>query len=96
MLHLVFTHNQAQQVLKFIKESDAVVFLENSTLSLNKQGCFSDALGPWANQVKFYVLAPDIQLRGIGTQTLASHIDIIDYVEFVGLTQQHEVTKTWS
>jgi len=96
MLHLVFTHNQAQQVLAFIKESDAVVFLENSTLRLNNKALFSRALTPWVNQVKFYVLAPDIQLRGIDSQALSPHIDIIDYAELVALTQQHEVIKTWS
>lgn len=96
MLHLVFTHNQAQQVLEFIKESDAVVFLENSTLSLNKNGLFSKVLTPWVNQVIFYVLASDIQLRGIDSQELPPNINVIDYAEFVELTQQHKVTKTWS
>jgi len=96
MLHLVFTHNQTQQILEFIKEFDAVVFLENSTLSLNKQGHFSDTLTPWVNQVKFYVLTSDIQLRGISRHELSSNIDIIDYAKFVALTQQHVVIKTWS
>jgi len=92
----VFSRNQAKQVLEFIKAADAVIFLENSTLGLNKQGRYSDALSPWINLVKFYVLSPDIQLRGIAPEELSPNIDIIDYAKFVELTQQHEVTKTWS
>jgi len=96
MLHLVFSKNNAQQALNFVAEGDAILFMESSTLSLLNKSTFAKDLQKEEVKVKFYALASDLQLRGIANDELAEVIDIIDYPEFVALTLEHSVIKTWN
>jgi sulfur relay protein TusB/DsrH len=96
MLHLVSSKNNVQQLLKFVVEGDAVLFMENSTFGLLKKSAFVTALTECVDKVDFYTLLSDIQLRGIIEDELTDMVNIVDYSEFVALTIKYQVIKTWN
>lgn len=96
MLHLVSSNNHAQQALNFTTDGDAILFMESSTLSLLKESNFIKDLQQYAGKVSFYTLISDIQLRGIANDEISEIVKVIDYSEFVGLTIEHNVIKTWN
>ena len=96
MLHLVFSKNNAQQVLNFMAEGDAILFMESSALSLLSKSALSKDLKKEGAKVNFYTLVSDLQLRGIANDELSEVINVIDYPEFIALTLEHHVIKTWN
>ncbi|MDC9728484.1 MAG: sulfurtransferase complex subunit TusB [Methyloprofundus sp.] len=96
MLYLVFSKNHAGQALEFVTDGDAVLYMDSSTLSLLNQSDFSERLRKMADNVSFYALSSDLQLRGIAETELSECISVIDYSRFVELTLEHSVIKTWN
>lgn len=96
MLHLVSSKNNAQQALGFMADSDAILFMESSTLHLLNSSVFIKDLRECAAKVKFYTLISDIQLRGIVCDEVSELINIVDYTGFVDLTVVHNTIKTWN
>ncbi|MGR9000426.1 MAG: sulfurtransferase complex subunit TusB [Gammaproteobacteria bacterium] len=96
MLHLIFQSPIDAAILERIDSGDDVVFLENSVLRILQEGCLSDTLSRLLNYNHLYVLADDIEVRGIGADELVNGIEVIDYSELVRLTVKNPVIQTWS
>jgi tRNA 2-thiouridine synthesizing protein B len=96
MLHLIFQSPIATAILERIAAGDDVVFLENAVLRLLHKGSFSDVLTQLLLQNRLYVLAEDLEVRGIGADELLSGIAVIDYAGLVGLTVSNPSILSWS
>jgi tRNA 2-thiouridine synthesizing protein B len=96
MLHLIFQSPIDDAILERIDSGDDVVFLENSVLRILQEGSLSDTLSRLLNYNHLYVLADDIEVRGIGADELVNGIEVIDYSELVRLTVKNPVIQTWS
>ena len=96
MLHLIFQSPIATAILERIAAGDDVVFLENAVLRLLHKGSFSDALAQLLLQNRLYVLAEDLEVRGISADELVNGITVIDYAGLVGLTVSNPSILSWS
>ena len=96
MLHLIFQSPIDIAILERIDSGDDVVFLESSVLRILQKGSLSDILMQLLKQNRLYVLADDIEVRGIGADELVSGIEVIDYSELVRLTVKNPVIQSWS
>ena len=96
MLHLIFQSPVDLAILERIDSGDDVVFLESSVLRILQKGSLSDILMQLLKHNRLYVLADDIEVRGIVADELVNGIEVIDYSELVGLTVQNPLIQSWS
>jgi tRNA 2-thiouridine synthesizing protein B len=45
--------------------------------------------------LKFYVLAPDMQARGLDESNIMDGVEIVDYAGFVDLATAHNTVQAW-
>ena len=95
MLHLIFQSPVNIAILERIDSGDDVVFLENAVLRILQKGSLSDTLSQLLKQNRLYVLADDIEVRGIAADELVNGIEVIDYSELVRLTVKNPVIQSW-
>jgi len=95
MLHLVFQSPIEIAILERIDSGDDVVFLENSVLRILQKGYLSGSLTQLLKQSRLYVLANDIEIRGIAANELVNGIEVIDYPELVSLTVKNPLIQSW-
>lgn len=97
MLHLVFQSNIDTSLIDRIGSRDDVVFLENAIFRLIKNSVLSDELQKVQKRsTNLYVLACDIETRGVLKSELSLGIKTIEYPELVKLTENNKVIRTWS
>jgi tRNA 2-thiouridine synthesizing protein B len=96
MLHLIFQSPIETAILERVDSGDDVVFLENSVLRILQNGGLSGILAELLKQTRFYVLAEEIEIRGITAEELVTGIEVIDYAELVRLTVKNAVIQSWS
>ena len=97
MLHLIFQSPFDSVLLQRIAGSDDVVFLENATFQLNKQGLLNTELQKiLKNGTHLYVLGIELETRGIQADELDSGIKVIDYSGLVELTEKNKLIRTWN
>ena len=95
MLHLIFQSPIDIAILERIDSGDDVVFLESSVLRILQKGSLSDILMQLLKQNRLYVLADDIEVRGIVSEELVNGIEVIDYSELVRMTVKNPVIQSW-
>ena len=96
MLHLIFQSPIELALLERIVSDDDVVFLENAVLRILEKGSLSDSLRQCLNQNQLYVLANDLDVRGILFSELVTGIEVIDYKDLVALTIKNPVIQSWT
>ena len=96
MLHLIFQSPIDAAILERIAAGDDVVFLENSLLRLLRHGNLNNALAQLLKDSRLYVLADELEARGIAVDELVNGIAVIDYAQLVDLTVNNTLIQTWS
>jgi len=97
MLHLIFQSAIDKALIQRIDNLDEVIFLESALFQLNRQGMFSTALEQMLKgRTRCYVLDVELETRGIKIEELIAGIELIDYAQFVELTENNKVIKTWN
>ncbi|MFK5948362.1 MAG: sulfurtransferase complex subunit TusB [Methylococcales bacterium] len=97
MLHLIFQSPIDDALLQRIESLDSVVFFENAIFQINKNGILSIQFKQMLeNRISLYVLDVELETRGLNITELVSGVKVINYSEFVELTEQNKVIKTWS
>ena len=96
MLHIVSISSGHAELFARIGRDDAVIFIGDAVLALHKNATHNESLLQCCQDRQCYVLAPDLQLRGLGATEILSKITLLDYSEFVQLTIEYDVIKTWS
>jgi tRNA 2-thiouridine synthesizing protein B len=95
MLHLIFQSPLKKETLQRIGKADAVLFLENATLQLLKNGVNHPNLNNLLASNPLFVLVSDMEMRGIDVAELIEGITVIDYAEWVALTTQYHPIQSW-
>ncbi len=96
MLHLVYHSNFDKVFLQRMESGDTVVFFENAVYSLFQRTALVENLSMAQKQgVCLFVMAVDLELRGIKPSELISAIEVIEYADLVELTERYKVIKTW-
>jgi tRNA 2-thiouridine synthesizing protein B len=99
MLHTVnkspFERNSLQSCIDHATEGSAVLLIEDGIYGAIKGTEKSDMVSKAMGTVKFYVLGPDLNARGIGDDKVIDGIKIVDYNDFVDLAAEHDKTQSW-
>jgi tRNA 2-thiouridine synthesizing protein B len=95
ILHTVnqspFTSDTLAQCLLYCGDDDAVLLLENGVYG----AMTSHALAAQLARKTCYVIASDLQARGLLEQDRQAHIELIDVHQFVELTTQYNLVQSW-
>lgn len=97
MLHLIFQSPIELAVLKRIGRKDHVVFYENAVFQVYKDSRLTKQIELlFENDVLLYVLAEELEIRGLTRKNLITGIKVINYLELVDLTLKNRVIRTWN
>ena len=55
----------------------------------------AEAVSERLQDLKFYVLGPDVSARGLDDVPLIDGIDVVDYNGFVKLVVEHDAAQSW-
>ena len=99
MLHTMnkspFERNTLTSCLNMAKKGSSVLLIEDGVLAAVDQTAHADQVKAAAQDVKFYVLGPDIRARGLDEKNIIDHIEVVDYEGFVDLVAAHDKVQAW-
>ena len=99
MLHLInkspFDRNALDSCLRLAQDGGAVLFIEDGVYAAMSQAASADAVSKRMQDLKFYVLGPDVSARGLDDKALIDGITVVDYGGFVDLVVEHDVAQSW-
>jgi len=98
MLHIVnkspLERNALDSCLAAAQPGAAVLLIEDGVYAATRGNAAEAKLRTAAAQLEIYVLAPDLEARGMA-QSLAEGIKTTDYAGFVELVAQHKNCQSW-
>ncbi|MGD9785022.1 MAG: sulfurtransferase complex subunit TusB [Hyphomicrobiaceae bacterium] len=74
---------------------DAVLMFEDGVYGALKGTRIAGEIAKKSGELKFYVLGPDLNARGLGNGRVADGITVVDYSGFVDLVTSHGRTQSW-
>jgi len=99
MLHLVnkspFDRNALDSCLRLAQPGSSVLLIEDGVYAALSKATSAEAVGKRMNDLKFYVLGPDVAARGLNDTALIDGINVVDYGGFVDLVVEHDVAQSW-
>lgn len=99
MLHTInkspFERNSCETCLRLAEAGSSILFIEDGVYGALKGTACTDTLTAKAKDFKLYVLAPDLNARGLSQDDLVEGIQAIDYGGFVDLASSHERVQAW-
>ena len=98
MLHIVnkspLERNALDSCLRSAQPGAAVLLIEDGVYAATRGHAAEGKLRAASARLEIYVLAPDLEARGMG-QSLAEGMKPIDYSGFVELVVQHKNCQSW-
>jgi tRNA 2-thiouridine synthesizing protein B len=76
------------------KEGSSVLLIEDGIYASTKNTTVSPVVVD-AKGIKFYVLGPDLEARGMKESNLIDGMNIVDYGGFVDLVAEHDNLQSW-
>ncbi len=98
MLHTInkspFEKSSLQTCLRYADDGSSILLIEDGVYAASKGTEFEKLISS-KNNIKFYVLGPDLDARGLDNSNLITNIEIVDYKGFVKLVAENEKTQNW-
>jgi len=99
MLHIVnkspFERNSMSACIRMAKEGSSVLLIEDGIYASMKNTSVSPMVTGAMKGVKFYVLGPDFDARGMKQSNLVDGMSVVDYGGFVDLVTEHDNLQSW-
>jgi tRNA 2-thiouridine synthesizing protein B len=99
MLHTVnkspFEKNALESCLRFAKQGDAVLLLEDGIYAALQKTAFDAKMTEALKRIKIYALLPDVEARGMRAENLIAGIEPVDYGKFVDLVVENNTVQAW-
>jgi tRNA 2-thiouridine synthesizing protein B len=99
ILHTVnksaFERNALESCLGHAQPGSAVLMLEDGVYGAIKGSRLESTVAQSAQNIKLYVLGPDLAARGLSQEKLISGISIVDYGGFVDLAAESSSVQSW-
>jgi tRNA 2-thiouridine synthesizing protein B len=99
ILHTVnkspFEKNSFDSCLRLAKKGSAVLLLEDGVYAVIKGAAKEGQVNSALQELKLYVLGPDLKARGIAEDRIIDGITVVDYAGFVDLTAEHDKVNAW-
>ncbi len=99
MLHTVnkspFERNTFDSCMRLAKKGSAILLYEDGVYTAIKGIATSGKVEAALADFSFFVLAPDLEARGIGEDALIDGIKTVDYGGFVDLVVENGSVQAW-
>ena len=99
MLHTInkspFEKDSLTTCLRYAEDGASILFIEDAVYACTKGTEFEKIIQDNQENIKFYVLGPDLEARGLDNSNLTNSIEIVDYKGFVKLVADNEKTQNW-
>ena len=99
LLHTVnkspFERNSLESCLRVAEDGAGVLLIEDGVYAAMDNTQVADLIKKRMGNVKFYVLGPDVDARGLGNQSMIEGVETVDYAGFVDLVEKHSATQAW-
>ena len=99
MLHTVnkspFERNALKSCLRLAAKGASVLLIEDGVIAALAGTSAGEDIAMRARDLKFYVLGPDIDARGLGDRPLIDGVEVVDYGGFVDLVVAHDAVNAW-
>ncbi len=98
MLHLIFQWPADESLfLTRFADRDHIILLANASYAAIRTEKSEQYIEQLINKhISIHILADDLLPRGLNQAHLVSKINIINYVDFVRLTESHAQVLTWN
>ncbi len=98
MLHIVnkspSERNAFDSCLRLATKGSAVLLIEDAVYAATKGTAAAAQLQAAMADLKVYVLAPDMEARGMAGRVLEG-VNLVDYGGFVDLAAEHNTCQSW-
>jgi tRNA 2-thiouridine synthesizing protein B len=98
MLHIVnrspYERPALEACLRVAQPGSALLLIEDGVYAAADAGAWRNRLQALAERIKVYVLAPDLEARGLQERASRS-FERVDYSGFVDLVMKYPVTQSW-
>ncbi len=81
---------------RLLGRHSGIIFIGDAVTTVQRGGQYEAKLKQMMNESSLYVLEPDLQARGLGTDRIIKGITAVDDTGFVRLTERYEVIQSWS
>lgn len=95
MLHILSKTPIDRVILERTVADDIILLLEDAVIDALDSGSYRQYWTDNQMQQKIFILAADLEIRGISTESVVTGIHIIDYQGFVQLIIDNEVNFSW-
>ncbi len=99
ILHTVnkspYEKSSLDSCLKVAKSGSAVLLIEDGVYAALKGAARESQVKEAAQNVKLYVLGPDLSARGMTDDRVIEGIEIVDYAGFVDLAAEYDKVNAW-
>ncbi|MGU9977784.1 MAG: sulfurtransferase complex subunit TusB [Candidatus Oxydemutatoraceae bacterium WSBS_2016_MAG_OTU14] len=90
-----FERDSAKTCLRLSQKDSGVLFIEDGVLAAIAGSEFEKELETKKDNLRFYVLVPDLKARGFSIDNLKPGIEAVDYDGFVDLTIEYDHVHAW-
>jgi tRNA 2-thiouridine synthesizing protein B len=98
MLHIInkspFERNALDSCLRVAQPGNSLLLIEDAVYAAARGNKAADKVELAARTLKVYVLAPDLEARGMKDAAVAG-VTLVDYSGFVDLVAEHSVVQSW-
>lgn len=99
VLHIVnkSPHERANltSCIAHAEDGAGVLLIEDGIYGALDNTTHSETVKSRMDKIKLYVLAPDLNARGMGGKPLLDGVEQIDYAGFVDLVEKYDVSQSW-
>ncbi|MFV2055243.1 MAG: sulfurtransferase complex subunit TusB [Thiohalomonadales bacterium] len=84
-----------ESCVRLAAKGSSVLLIEDAVYGAMQGTVKSELVSKAMSGITFYVLAPDMEARGIAKDKLINGIETVDYAGFVDLVTKHDTTNSW-
>jgi tRNA 2-thiouridine synthesizing protein B len=99
ILHTVnkspFERDSLDSCLKFAQAGAAVLLIEDGVYAALAGTSAESRIKSALDNLKIYVLGPDLKARGFSEERMIDGISVVDYAGFVDLAAEHDKVQAW-
>ncbi|MBR9972417.1 sulfurtransferase complex subunit TusB [Magnetospirillum sulfuroxidans] len=90
-----FERSNLQACLGHAQNGDSVLLIEDAVFAAIAGNTFAPKLADAAQDIKLFVLGPDLKARGMDPAKVVDGVNIIDYEGFVDLAAASSTIHSW-
>lgn len=99
ILHTVnkspYEKNSLDSCLRLAKPGSALLLIEDGVYASLKGAAKESQIKEAAQNIRLYVLGPDLKARGMTEERVIEGVEVVDYAGFVDLAASHDKVNAW-